>query len=77
VFVCLLVVLQSGGIQGGSTNFGAKICRNLTYNEDLITSHVGVMDNMARWLEAAILEKSTLKKMVSDRYASWDSCLGK
>ena len=75
----MLVVLQGGGMQGGGTNFDAKIRRNSTDNEDLFIAHVGAMDAMARALEAAaeILEKSPYKKMVSDRYASYDAGKGK
>ena len=75
----MLVVLQGGGMQGGGTNFDAKIRRNSTDNEDLFIAHVGAMDVMARALEAAaaILEESPYKKMVADRYASYDSGMGK
>ena len=75
----MLVVLQGGGMQGGGTNFDAKIRRNSTDNEDLFIAHVGAMDVMARALEAAaaILEQSPYKKMVADRYASYDSGMGK
>ncbi len=75
----MLVVLQGGGMQGGGTNFDAKIRRNSTDNEDLFIAHVGAMDVMARALEAAaaILEESPYKKMVAERYASYDSGMGK
>jgi xylose isomerase len=75
----MLVVLQGGGMQGGGTNFDAKIRRNSTDNDDLFIAHVGAMDVMARALEAAaaILEQSPYKKMVADRYASYDSGKGK
>ena len=75
----MLVVLQGGGMQGGGTNFDAKIRRNSTDNEDLFIAHIGAMDVMARALEtaAAILEESPYKKMVADRYASYDAGKGK
>ena len=75
----MLVILQGGGMQGGGTNFDAKIRRNSTDNEDLFIAHIAAMDVMARALETAaeILEKSPYKKMVSDRYASYDSGKGK
>jgi len=75
----MLVILQGGGIKGGGTNFDAKIRRNSTDNEDLFIAHVGAMDVMARALlaAAAILEESPYKQMVSDRYASYDSGMGK
>jgi xylose isomerase len=75
----MMVVLQAGGMQGGGTNFDAKIRRNSTDNDDLFIAHIGAMDIMARALEAAaaILEESPYKKMVADRYASYDSGMGK
>ena len=75
----MMVVLQGGGMQGGGTNFDAKIRRNSTDNEDLFIAHIGAMDIMARALEtaAAILEESPYKKMVADRYASYDAGKGK
>jgi xylose isomerase len=75
----MLVILQGGGIKGGGTNFDAKIRRNSTDNEDLFIAHIGAMDVMARALlsAAAILEESPYKQMVSDRYASYDSGMGK
>ncbi len=75
----MLVILQGGGMQGGGTNFDAKIRRNSTDNEDLFLAHIGAMDIMARALEtaAAILEESPYKKMVADRYASYDAGKGK
>ncbi len=75
----MMVVLQAGGMQGGGTNFDAKIRRNSTDNEDLFLAHIGAMDVMARALEtaAAILEESPYKKMVADRYASYDAGKGK
>ena len=75
----MMVVLQGGGMQGDGTNFDAKIRRNSTDNEDLFIAHIGAMDVMARALEtaAAILEESPYKKMVADRYASYDAGKGK
>ena len=75
----MLIVLQGGGMQGGGTNFDAKIRRNSTDNDDLFIAHVGAMDVMARALEtaAAILEQSPYKKMLADRYASYDAGKGK
>jgi xylose isomerase len=75
----MLVILQGGGMQGGGTNFDAKIRRNSTDLDDLFIAHIGAMDVMARALEtaAAILEESPYKKMVADRYASYDAGKGK
>jgi xylose isomerase len=75
----MLVILQGGGLQGGGTNFDAKLRRNSTDVEDIFLAHISGMDSMARALIAAadILEKSPYKKMVSDRYSSFDSGKGK
>ncbi|RKD86015.1 xylose isomerase [Mangrovibacterium diazotrophicum] len=75
----MMVVLKGGGMQGGGTNFDAKIRRNSTDLDDLFIAHIGAMDIMARALEtaAAILEDSPYEKMLADRYASYDSGKGK
>jgi xylose isomerase len=75
----LLVILQSGGLQGGGTNFDAKTRRSSTDLDDLFIAHITGMDAFARALEAAaaILEKSPYKKLIADRYASFDSGPGK
>ena len=75
----MLVILQGGGMQGGGTNFDAKLRRNSTDLDDIFIAHISGMDVMARALEAAaaILEDSPYKKMVADRYASYDAGKGK
>ncbi len=71
----MLVILESGGIQGGGVNFDAKTRRNSTDLVDLFHAHIGGMDVFARALIAAdaILQKSAYKKMRSDRYSSFDA----
>lgn len=75
----LLVILKAGGLQGGGTNFDAKIRRNSTDLNDLFIAHIAGMDAFARALEAAaaILEESPLPAMLEERYASFDSGEGK
>jgi xylose isomerase len=75
----MLVILQNGGLQGGGTNFDAKTRRNSTDLDDIFIAHIAGMDAFARALEsaAAILEQSPYRKMVADRYASFDSGKGK
>ena len=75
----MLVILQSGGIRNGGINFDAKVRRNSTDLEDLFYAHIGGMDVFARALLTAhnILESSPYKKMISDRYSSFDSGKGK
>jgi xylose isomerase len=75
----MLVILQGGGLQGGGTNFDAKTRRNSTDLEDIFIAHIAGMDALAHALEAAaaILEQSPYKKMLSERYASFDGGKGK
>lgn len=75
----MLVILQSGGLKGGGINFDAKTRRNSTDLEDLFIAHIGGMDIFARALLIAndILEKSDYKKILSNRYSSFDNGDGK
>ena len=75
----MLVILRNGGLQGGGTNFDAKTRRSSTDLEDIFIAHITGMDAFAHALEAAaaILEKSPYPKMLKDRYASFDSGVGK
>jgi xylose isomerase len=75
----MMVILQAGGFQGGGINFDAKTRRNSTDLVDLVYAHVGGMDTFARALINAdrLLRESPYKKMVKDRYASFDSGDGK
>jgi xylose isomerase len=71
----MLVILESGGIQGGGVNFDAKARRNSTDLEDIFYAHIGGMDTFARALLAAneILTNSPYQKMRADRYDSFNS----
>jgi len=75
----LLVILKSGGLQGGGTNFDAKTRRSSTDLEDIFIAHIAGMDAFAHALEsaAAILEKSAIPQLLKERYASFDSGKGK
>ena len=75
----MLVILQSGGLQGGGVNFDAKTRRNSTDLEDIFYAHIGGMDVFARSLLVAdaLLTKSDYVKMRTERYASFDSGKGK
>jgi len=75
----MMVIIRGGGLQGGGTNFDAKLRRNSTDLEDIFIAHISGMDTMARALiiAADILEKSPYLKMVSERYASFDGGKGK
>lgn len=75
----MMQIIRNGGFGNGGTNFDAKTRRNSTDLEDIFIAHISGMDVMARALENAVelLEKSPLKQMVKDRYASFDAGKGK
>ncbi len=75
----MMQVIRNGGLGNGGTNFDAKTRRNSTDPEDIFIAHIAGMDAMARALLSAaeLLEKSPYKKMLADRYASFDSGMGK
>lgn len=75
----LLVILKSGGFKTGGINFDAKLRRNSTDLEDLFIAHIGGMDAFARALLIAykILNKSDYNVLLKERYASFDTGIGK
>ncbi|MBP5323109.1 MAG: xylose isomerase [Bacteroidaceae bacterium] len=75
----MMQIIRNGGLGTGGSNFDAKTRRNSTDLEDIFIAHISGMDAMARALEAAakLLEESPYKKMVAERYASFDSGEGK
>ncbi len=72
-------ILRNGGLGTGGTNFDAKTRRNSTDLEDIVVAHISGMDAMARGLLSAarLLEESPYRKMLTDRYCSFDTGLGK
>jgi len=75
----MMQIIRNGGLGNGGTNFDAKTRRNSTDPEDIFIAHIAGMDAMARALLCAadVLEKSPYKKMLADRYASFDSGEGR
>lgn len=75
----MMQVIRNGGLGNGGSNFDAKLHRNSTDPEDIFIAHISGMDAMARALlnAAAILEESELPAMLTERYASFDSGIGK
>ena len=75
----MMQVIRNGGLGNGGCNFDAKTRRNSTDLEDIFIAHIAGMDVMARALESAavLLEESPYKKMLADRYASFDAGKGK
>ena len=72
-------IVRNGGLGTGGTNFDAKTRRNSTDLEDIFIAHISGMDACARALLNAveIMEKSPSPAMLKQRYASFDSGLGK
>ncbi len=75
----MIVLLKSGGLQGGGINFDAKLRRNSTDLEDLFFAHIGGADTFARGLLVAdrVLNDSNFKAIVDDRYNSFSSGAGR
>ena len=75
----MMQIIRNGGLGNGGTNFDAKPRRNSTDLEDIFIAHIAGMDVMARALLSAakLLEESPYKKMLADRYASFDAGKGK
>ncbi|MBI5772603.1 MAG: xylose isomerase [Verrucomicrobia bacterium] len=76
---CMLELLGMGGFTTGGVNFDAKVRRESFEPVDLFHAHIGGMDAFARGLKiaAAIRKDGRLAEFVKQRYASWDSGLGK
>lgn len=74
----LLVIIDSGGLQGGGVNFDAKTRRNSTDLADIFHAHIGGMDAFAKALLVAhdILDNSPYKALRKGRYSSFDSSEG-
>lgn len=74
-----LIILESGGFQGGGINFDAKLRRNSTDLIDLFHAHIGGMDTFARALMAAyrVLNESDYRILRAKRYSSFDQGHGK
>ncbi len=75
----MLEIIRNGGLGNGGTNFDAKLRRNSTDPEDIFIAHISGMDAMARALinAANIIENSEYCAMKKERYASFDSGIGK
>lgn len=75
----MLVLLEQGGLHSGGTNFDAKLRRESIDPVDLFHAHIGGMDAFARGakIAAAIRKDGVLSQFVQERYASFDSGIGK
>ena len=73
----MMQIIRNGGLGNGGTNFDAKTRRNSTDLEDIFIAHIAGMDARALESAAKLLEESPYKKMLADRYASFDGGKGK
>jgi xylose isomerase len=72
-------LLKGGGLTTGGFNFDAKVRRQSIDAADLFYGHVGGLDALARGLIAAaeMIEAGRIDGFVAERYAGWDSELGR
>jgi xylose isomerase len=75
----MLEILAAGGFTTGGLNFDAKRRRESFEPIDLFHAHIAGMDAFARGLKAAaaIRADGRIASFVRQRYASWDSDLGR
>ena len=68
-------VIRNGGLGLGGMNFDAKIRRQSIDPEDLLHAHIGGADLCAHafLLAATMWENGTLKDVISNRYAGWQT----
>jgi len=74
----MIVLLRSGGLQGGGINFDAKTRRNSTDLDDIFHAHIGGMDCFARALMIAekVMADKHYSGYIGSRYASFDNGSG-
>ena len=72
-------ILKQGGLGKGGFNFDAKVRRQSLDAADLLYGHVGGLDVLARGLKgaAALIADGEFDKNLDDRYAGWQSGIGK
>lgn len=76
---CMFVILAQGGLAPGGINFDAKVRRESFDPLDLLYAHIGGMDAFAQGLKIAaqLRTDGVLSGFIKERYASWESALGK
>ncbi len=75
----MLQLIEDQGFATGGFNFDAKLRRQSVDPSDLYLAHIGGMDTLARALLAAaeIVSDGALARLRRERYAGWDSELGR
>ena len=77
--LCMYEVIKAGGFTKGGLNFDAKTRRGSNTAEDIFLAHIAGMDAFALGLRIAdkMIRDGRLDKFVADRYASYESGIGK
>ncbi|MCI7804137.1 MAG: xylose isomerase [Oscillospiraceae bacterium] len=77
--MCMYEVLKAGGFTNGGLNFDSKARRGSFTHEDIFLSYIAGMDTFALGLRIAVkmIEDGRIDKFVADRYASWQTGIGK
>jgi xylose isomerase len=77
--LCMYEVLQQGGIVPGGLNFDAKVRRGSFAPADLFIAYIVGMDTFAKGLLVAdaLLREKALVSFVDERYASYQTGIGK
>jgi xylose isomerase len=79
ITTAMYYILQGGGFTTGGNNFDAKLRRQSIDPVDLFYGHIGAVDTVARGLlnAAAMIESGEFSTIVDERYAGWQSPLGR
>lgn len=77
--MCMYEVIKAGGFTTGGLNFDAKTRRQSNTFEDILLAYIAGMDGFALGLRLAVkvIEDGRIDKFVKDRYASYQSGIGK
>jgi len=77
--LAMYTLLNAGGFKTGGLNFDAHVARESIEPVDLFHAHIGGMDAFARGLKIAakMRKDGCFAKFIKDRYASYDTGLGK
>lgn len=77
--LCMLEVIRAGGFTNGGLNFDAKVRRGSFTFEDIVYAYISGMDTFALGLLKAyeVIEDGRIDQFVKERYASYNSGIGK
>lgn len=77
--LAMMEVLKAGGFTNGGLNFDAKVRRGSFEFDDIVLAYIAGMDTYALGLLKAqeILDDGRITKFVEDRYASYQTGIGK